>query len=71
MRVGEDPPHWRFGGRSVKYFVLSFLLAFAAATAAAQAPEYSIQAIRFANSPGDSVADMVMGAPKDEKIDSI
>ncbi len=38
---------------------------------AAQPPDYSIQAIRLANSPGDSVADMVMGAPKDEKIDTI
>ena len=55
----------------MKHFALSFLLAFAAAAAVAQAPEYSIQAIRFANSPGDSVAEMVMGAPKDEKIDSI
>jgi glyoxylase-like metal-dependent hydrolase (beta-lactamase superfamily II) len=34
-------------------------------------PDYSIQAIRLANSPGDSVADMVVGAPKDEKIDTI
>ena len=33
--------------------------------------EYSIQAIRLANSPADSVADMVVGAPKDEKIDTI
>ena len=34
-------------------------------------PEYSIFAIRYADSPGDSVADLVMGAPKDEKIDTI
>jgi glyoxylase-like metal-dependent hydrolase (beta-lactamase superfamily II) len=34
-------------------------------------PEYSIQAVRLANSPGDSVADMVVGAPKGEKIDTI
>ncbi len=34
-------------------------------------PEYSIQAIRLADSPGDAVAEMVIGAPKDEKIDSI
>ncbi len=52
-------------------FALTLLLALAAAIPAAQAPEYSIQAIRFADSPGDSVADMVMGAPKDEKIDTI
>ena len=39
--------------------------------AKAATPEYSIQAIRYANSPGDSVADLVMGAPKDEKIDTV
>ncbi len=55
----------------MKHFVLSLLLTLAAAISAAQAPEYSIQAILFANSPGDSVSDMVMGAPKDEKIDTI
>jgi glyoxylase-like metal-dependent hydrolase (beta-lactamase superfamily II) len=38
---------------------------------ASSAPEYSIEAIRFANSPGDSVASLVMGAPKDEKIDTV
>ena len=50
-----------------------FLLAgiFAALLGAPSTPEYSIQAIRLANSPGDSVADMVVGAPKDEKIDTI
>ncbi len=35
------------------------------------APEYSIQAILVANSPGDSVADMVIGTPKGEKIDTV
>lgn len=34
-------------------------------------PEYSIFAIRYADSPGDSVADLVMGAPKEEKIDTV
>ena len=34
-------------------------------------PDYSIFAIRYADSPGDSVADLVVGAPKDEKIDTI
>ncbi len=55
----------------MKYFVLTFLLALAPAIAAAQTPEYSIEAIRYADSPSDSVADMLMGAPRDEKIDSI
>ena len=35
------------------------------------APDYSIYAIRFADSPGDFVADMIVGAPKGEKIDTI
>jgi glyoxylase-like metal-dependent hydrolase (beta-lactamase superfamily II) len=39
--------------------------------AAAALPEYSIQAILLANSPGDSVASLVMGGPKDEKIDTV
>lgn len=34
-------------------------------------PDYSIYAIRYTDSHGDSVADLVMGAPKDEKIDTI
>ena len=34
-------------------------------------PEYSIQAIRYADSPGDSVSELVMGAPKEEKLDTI
>jgi glyoxylase-like metal-dependent hydrolase (beta-lactamase superfamily II) len=44
---------------------------FTALLGASSTPEYSIQAIRLANSPGDSVADMVVGAPKGEKVDSI
>jgi len=38
---------------------------------AAPSPDYSIQAIRYASSPGDSVADLVMGAPKEETIDTV
>lgn len=34
-------------------------------------PEYSIEAIRLANSPNDSLADLVMGSQKDEKIDMV
>jgi glyoxylase-like metal-dependent hydrolase (beta-lactamase superfamily II) len=49
--------------------VLGLLLA--AGASATTGPEYSIQAIRYANSPSDSVADLVMGAPKEEKIDTI
>lgn len=32
-------------------------------------PDYSIQAIRYANSPGVPVAELVVGGPKDEKVD--
>jgi glyoxylase-like metal-dependent hydrolase (beta-lactamase superfamily II) len=39
--------------------------------AAAPLPEYSIEAIRLADSPGDLVADLVIGAPKDEKLDTV
>jgi glyoxylase-like metal-dependent hydrolase (beta-lactamase superfamily II) len=39
-------------------------------SARAQAPAYSIQAIRIADSPGDSVGEMVIGATRDEKIDT-
>jgi len=38
---------------------------------AATTPEYSIDAIRYASSPGVSVADLVIGAPKDEKVDIV
>jgi glyoxylase-like metal-dependent hydrolase (beta-lactamase superfamily II) len=55
----------------MKKFAFACLLILAAASNAATGPEYSVQAIRYANSPGDSVADLVMGAPKEEKIDTI
>jgi glyoxylase-like metal-dependent hydrolase (beta-lactamase superfamily II) len=34
-------------------------------------PEYLIEAIRYADSPHDPVADLVIGAPKDETVDTI
>lgn len=34
-------------------------------------PDYSIYAIRYADSPGDSLADLMVGGPKDQKIDTI
>lgn len=54
----------------MKRFLL-FPLLLLAASAAQSGPEYSIQAIRYADSPGDSVADMVAGAPKGEKLDTV
>jgi glyoxylase-like metal-dependent hydrolase (beta-lactamase superfamily II) len=38
---------------------------------ASPAPRYSIEAIRIANSPNDAVAEMVIGAPKDERVDTV
>jgi hypothetical protein len=55
----------------MRHLLPALLSLFAATLPATHAQDYSIQAIRVANSPGDSVADMVMGAPKDQKIDTI
>jgi len=38
---------------------------------AAPAPEYTIEAIRYADSPHDAVNELVIGAPKDETVDTI
>jgi glyoxylase-like metal-dependent hydrolase (beta-lactamase superfamily II) len=48
-----------------------FAILLLASSSRAQTPAYSIQAIRIADSPGDSLAEMVVGAPKDEKIDTM
>src|SRR5271170_724402 len=42
-----------------------------AASPPGRVPHYSIQAIRFADSPGDQVAEMVIGAPPAERIDTV
>jgi glyoxylase-like metal-dependent hydrolase (beta-lactamase superfamily II) len=47
------------------------LVLLAALLGASSAPRYSIQAIRLADSPNDVVAEMVIGAPKDQRIDSV
>jgi glyoxylase-like metal-dependent hydrolase (beta-lactamase superfamily II) len=41
----------------------------AIATSSPKAPEYSIQALRYATVPNFPVAELVMGAPADQKID--
>jgi len=56
-----------FGGA----LAILLLAGASASVSRAQTPNYSIQAIRIADSPGDSVAEMVIGAPKDEKIDTM
>lgn len=45
------------------------LLALGAAPAAAQEPAYTIEAVRYATIPGFPVSALVMGAPKEEKMD--
>jgi len=57
--------------RAVKQGLLAVLLLLAAVCRAAPAPAYDIYAIRFADSPGDAVSDMVMGAPPDETVDTV
>jgi glyoxylase-like metal-dependent hydrolase (beta-lactamase superfamily II) len=51
-------------------FLLAMLCAIAfAVSSAAQTPEYSIDAVLYATSPGVPVSELVVGGPKDEKID--
>jgi glyoxylase-like metal-dependent hydrolase (beta-lactamase superfamily II) len=42
-----------------------------AASTGGPVPHYSIQAIRFADSPQDKVAEMVIGAPAEERVDTV
>jgi len=53
----------------MKQFWIAIALILSAALPASGSPEYSIQAIRYANSPGFPVAGLVMGESKDEKVD--
>ena len=48
---------------------LACLLLMAGTLGAADGPEYSIQAIRYATSPGFPVNELVIGAPAGEKVD--
>lgn len=52
----------------MKRLLLTYVLA-ALITGTAGTPEYSIQAIRYATSPDVPVSELVIGAPKAEKID--
>ncbi len=53
----------------MKHFVMAAVVA--ALLSVQRTPEYSIQAIRIADSPGDSLADLLIGAPTREKIDTV
>ena len=50
---------------------LLFALVCATLLGAVPTPEYTIDAIRYADSPHDPVAELVIGAPKDETVDTI
>jgi glyoxylase-like metal-dependent hydrolase (beta-lactamase superfamily II) len=50
---------------------LSLCPAFIAPATPAAVPDYSIYAIRFADTPGVPTAELIVGAPKDEKIDIV
>lgn len=52
----------------MKTKIIIALLFLAASVMCAQAPEYSIQAIRYATSPGVKLSDLVVGGP-DTKVD--
>ena len=56
---------------NVKRFLLAAILAAAvpALVGSASTPEYSIRAIRYATAPDFPLSEMVMGGPKDQKID--
>jgi glyoxylase-like metal-dependent hydrolase (beta-lactamase superfamily II) len=64
-------PKTRAPRRWLNFFAATFAVLFFTSISRAQTPSYSIQAIRIADSPGDSVAEMVVGAPKGEKIDTM
>jgi glyoxylase-like metal-dependent hydrolase (beta-lactamase superfamily II) len=50
-------------------FAVFCLALFTPSLALSATPDYSIQAIRYATSPGVEVSDLVVGGPKDEKVD--
>jgi glyoxylase-like metal-dependent hydrolase (beta-lactamase superfamily II) len=49
--------------------ITAALLAICATLASAATPEYSIQAIRYATSPNADLSELVVGAPKQDKVD--
>jgi glyoxylase-like metal-dependent hydrolase (beta-lactamase superfamily II) len=53
----------------MKRFLLAALCFAILSPATAPTPEYSIQAIRYATSPGVQISDLVIGGPKDQKVD--
>jgi hypothetical protein len=56
--------------KSVTRVLLAVLCAsMVGAASRTQSPEYSIQAIRYATSPDVPVAELVVGGPKDQKVD--
>lgn len=54
----------------MKHLLLLFSL-FGGFNSLSPSADYSIYAIRYADSPGDSLADLMVGGPKDQKLDTI
>ena len=52
-----------------RFLLATFCVLIFSAPAASKAPEYSIQAIRYATSPGVPVSALVVGGPQNEKVD--
>ena len=52
----------------LKRFVLA-ILATALLGASSAAPEYSIEAIHYGTTPGFAASDLIIGAPKSDKLD--
>jgi glyoxylase-like metal-dependent hydrolase (beta-lactamase superfamily II) len=52
-----------------RFLLATFCMLIFSAPSASKAPEYSIQAIRYATSPGVPVAELVVGGPQNEKVD--
>jgi glyoxylase-like metal-dependent hydrolase (beta-lactamase superfamily II) len=55
--------------RTLLGLLLAFSIAIPSARTTAAVPEYSIQALRYGTIPGFPVSELVMGAPRDQKLD--
>lgn len=53
----------------IRFFLAALCLLGSLAQTFAQTPEYSIDAVLYATSPGVAISDMVVGGPANEKVD--
>lgn len=58
-------------GAAIAVITAALCIAAAPASMRTPVPDYTIEAIRYADSPKDAVSDLVMGAPAGEKIDTV